>query len=91
MGGNPALCNDLTQHFLGVVKEGLRMAAHQFVAEDSGVLAVQVPSLKEGGPVNVGNEVFERIVAQGEHSILGGWRGLGRKIRAVAKGPGLVD
>ena len=89
--GNPLFGDHLLQHYLGVVKEGLGLGAYHFVGEDAGVLAVQVPGLKEGRPVDVGHEVFKRVVAQREHAVLLRRGGLGAEVGLVALGTGLID
>ena len=55
VGGNPLFGDNLPEHIPGVVKKGLGLYPHYLVGEDARVLAVQVPGLKEGGPVNVGH------------------------------------
>ncbi len=64
--------DDLAQHALCVVEEFLCGLADLGVLEDGGIRAVKFPCAEERGPVDEGDELFEREVLEGVDTKGGG-------------------
>ena len=52
-GGEPVFVDDLLEHGLGIIKQGLGVFADHFIGEDSRIATRQLPGHKEGGPVDI--------------------------------------
>ena len=55
--------------FLRIVEQFLRPAAHHGVLKDLGILPAQFPGVKEGRPVDVGNDLTERHGSEYAHPV----------------------
>ena len=52
-GGEPVFVDDLLEHGLGIIKQGLGVFADHFIGEDSRIATRQLPGHEEGSPVDI--------------------------------------
>ena len=89
---DPALGDDLVEHRLGVVEQAAGALADDFVVEDRGIVAGQLPGAEEGRPVDRGLEVAKRPFAEsGEGRACFGARRLAGRVVGEAVGAGVVE
>ena len=55
LSGQPALAHDPLQHRLGVRKDPSRLNTNDRIIKNRRIASRQIPDLKEGCPVNVGD------------------------------------
>ena len=89
--GQPFLSDDLLEHRVGIGFQRPRRLADHIILQDRGVIAVQLPSTEERGPVDILAQIRQIPVGKGMYARLRWRRGLVRQEGVVEIGARLFE